>query len=285
MKHLVQTHTLLVVGSLCALSFFLLGAATPFTVTWLLNGESRGPLVGARLEGGHLVAPVRPLVTALGGEAYYDARQRTLEVFTPSPWFDITHTFSFATTFPFETRAMGAILTVRHSLAEAQWASLNATDKSEPILARYEIIDAASRVNPPFDLPSRDLPGFTIRAVLYWVYLDPQGPPRASTRIFITPDGGFNQDGPQITKVRAEVVDYDLLPKDAAMAPPADTWTKAELLGGNGWTITAPTTRSSCQIDRRGKENIIPMYDLSAAKLPEVKSVLCPGFDPGAPAD
>ena len=288
---------LVIIG--CGLGLiFLLGAATPLMVKLIVNGEARGTLSGARQENGQLIGPVRSIAEALGATVVWNEREQTLSLETRSPWISVVHEPSFGVTSPYDFKALGPVLTVRHTLSETQWSSLATADPKEPVLARFEIIDAYSRVSPA-DFIGNDLPtdynqGFTVRAVLYWAYFDPEGTPRSSTRIVRVKgprpgEVGVTQNGPRLQKGRLEIIEYTVAPLDAIPVAPTDvthpqgTEVDALLLGKAGWKITHQQRLSTCDVTIGNTNNIIPIYDLSATKLPSIKAAVskCPGWNPG----
>lgn len=172
-----------------------IGVSARTTLRVLVNGKEVKMDVPPRLVGGRVVGPIGPIARAMGAEVEWQQDCQTVRIDTGEayPWIQVDHGLDWGE-FPYSFTALGPILTVRHHLAEIQWASLNQPAvSSEPVLARFEIIDAfnldfthvgEAGVTGPVLSVARDFAvitardwewqGFTVRAILYWVSLDLQ---------------------------------------------------------------------------------------------------------------
>jgi len=198
----VKTTRWCIVGAVAGLAVIVwvgIRASAYTTLRVLVNGKEVKTDVAPRLFKGRVVGPIGPVARAMGAEVEWQQDCQTVRIDTSEeyPWIQVDHGLNCSES-PYRFTALGPILTVRHHLAEMQWASLNQpAGSSEPLLARFEIIDAfnldigyggitsALSGVPDFATIEWEWQGFTVRAILYWVSLDlEESQPRTTIRIF-----------------------------------------------------------------------------------------------------
>lgn len=182
-------------GIVAAFAFaigLVVGTAAEEPLRVLVNGEEVRGKLPWHLEEDEVVGPVAPLAEALRADKVrWDPDTHSLWIhYDTSPWMKVERSTTAGSVGPYSFAALGPVLTLRHYLSLAQWESLNQPPGSaEPVLARFEIIDALSLAmypHPTDGTPTKRMgeDGFRLRAILYWVTLDQRGGrPRGAARI------------------------------------------------------------------------------------------------------
>lgn len=268
------------------ITLILILLALVFGIGYALGGQRIRVVVGAKalppaawtMQHGQVSGPVAPVARALGADVSLNARTGTLWITPSSPWVQVNREPNWGYNAPFDFTALGPILTVRHALAEEQWASLTRPgDAGEPILARCEIVDANSvdmMVPPGTD----GRQGFTVQAYLYWAYKDPkQEVPRGGARILAyTHKGGgegYQQEGQRLRKMRLDIVTYEVAPNEVTTVTPADNplpgaaSVRAIEQGKTGWTITRRSVNSSESFEASKFNTRLPVYEISIRQI------------------
>jgi hypothetical protein len=271
-------------------------APDPTTVDVYVNGHPVQMASPARLEDGEVVAPVTPVVEAMGGAVgEWNLANRSLYIKTESPWELVDWDFGRGQPVgPYSFDAVGAVLAVRHHLSERQWASVQeARDASAPILARFEIVNVANmdmgraafgRLLDAPDLSrlAGQWQGFSVRTRLYWVWLEgPKDAPPTGYRVERfgrdpntgQPGQGARGQGPRATKLRVETVQYLVRPdgvRTRARTPNRSGLLSEAILGTSGWRIdeTQTTHPEPAQSSVLGPDQqSVPLCDVSAQKV------------------
>lgn len=192
----------------------------------------------------------------------------------PLEWLFVQHEPSGSRTLPCELKGLGPVLALRHYLAEKQWASLTARGDQGPILARFEIVDAQSGMNPPY--PAEELPHYrggpyTVTAVLYWADLSAgdRATPLATYLEREMGSGGevvaVREAGPSVTRVRAEWVEYTVAPRSSRWQGRKGQQRLA--IGETGWIIRGTPHIMGEGASRCGwADDVVPIYDLSVSR-------------------
>lgn len=127
---------------------------------------------------------------------------------------------------PCDLASLGPVLAVRARLAQRQFESVANSQKSREVLARFEVVgaqclDLVNAVRVATDgLQGCGRQGYRVRAVLCYALLDPQSiaPPTGSlVARWPVPQEGVSvaSDGPRFARLRIEVVDYRVVPRNA----------------------------------------------------------------------
>jgi hypothetical protein len=281
----------LAIIALCLSIGLALGLSVHQGIEVYLNGQLLQLNPPARLEQDSTMIPLRPIAEALGAEVIWDAQFNTV-LLEKNVWLEVDHEPNFGTTTPFETKALGPILSLRYYLAERQWNSVQSQKGDEPFLARFEIIDAYSHISPPGFLgelktiSSEAIPylGYSLTALLYWAY--PDSPNSTSIQATVVKrerlkEGtAVGQLGPSISKVRIEVKQYYLEPESAVLEESEGDVTLVTI-GAEGWKVqelpdtevllrslsSSKTLPPSRIIDLSKENTMLPFYDLSTLIL------------------
>jgi len=173
---------------------------------------------------------------------------------------------------------LGPIMVVRHLLSERQWSSVGGTkDREQPVLARFEIVDAYKTGMPP---SGHEAP-VCVTAILYWTYLDANRPASRTAMLLVhvdaPPEGphGYYNDGPRPVRARIETVEFTLQPeglrrgKLADVKLPGATSVEFEEFGQDGWKMEGEKVVSSRTVEVPERNDVVPLYDPSVQKLPK----------------
>jgi Copper amine oxidase N-terminal domain len=274
----IKKFTLL--GILCLCSGLVLGLGANDLITVYMNGKPLETTPDARIENGISLAPIRSIAEALGAKVSWNSELQEIYLERNS-WLEVDHEPTFGNTYPFDTKALGPILDLRHYLSEQQWGSIQKQTADQPFLARFEIIDARSSISPPdfteesLKLDTANLPnlGFRLTAILYWAYSDTTLIQSSVITKKKTVEGvSIAQIGTSFNKVRVDVMQYDLEPNDGKIED------ERVVLGAGGWKVKElepsevlltsgeilPATQT---FDVMKGNTILPFYDLSALLL------------------
>jgi len=262
---------------------FLVGAVAapsglPAKIAILINGMRLSAPGGWVMRGNELVGPVNPIVKALGAKALWNAQAGTFNIKSPARWPVVAHQSEYGRNNPYSFTPLGPVMTVRHELSERQWASMQESDPDEPVLARFEIVDAVSYsgLNGKESSPlMEEVAPFKVRAVLYWAYLSPaRDIGRQGFRLMRARGQdnkyGFSQDGPRVKKVRLQTIEYYLTPKETEPVEQAGAYienvssAEALILGKTGWEVDHVEDVSQEMITIRERNDVAPLYDPSA---------------------
>jgi hypothetical protein len=272
---------MLIIGGLVV--GFLAGAAAapaglPAKIAILINGMKLTAPGGWVIRGSELVGPVNPIIKALGAKATWNAQAKTFDIKSPARWPVVAHQSEYGRNNPYSFTPLGPVMRVRHELSERQWASMRESDPNEPVLARFEIVDAVSysglngKESGPLE---EEVAPFKVRAVLYWVYLSPARDIGRQGFRLIRARGqdnkyGFSQDGPRVKRVRLQTIEYYLTPKETEPVKQAGAYmenvssAEALIMGKTGWEVYHVEDVSQEMLTIRERNDVAPLYDPSA---------------------
>jgi hypothetical protein len=215
-------------------------------------------------ENGRVVGPVADVAKALGAEVEWHNDAYELMV-TPRPAWRAEPIESLAghTCSPYDLMALGPTTAVRQKLAAQQAESLRLLDGKAALLARYEIIEAINWYSGPTS-GGPDEAGFSVTALLYWLYPDPASTVPLDGRVGILRADGGSAEGPAPRKLVIQQVDYHLKPGLRSPRPLPG--------GGVAWTVSRweidrePDVKEIKTVDLKGKkeQDAMPVYDVSA---------------------
>ncbi|KPJ64186.1 hypothetical protein AMK68_02170 [candidate division KD3-62 bacterium DG_56] len=236
-----------------------------------------------KLVDGTVVAPVRAVAETFDASVYWNPHDAKVSLWRPERWtVHDPEPMHGGSTSPYDLITVGAVATLRAALSDRQLNSLDSRlPRSEPVLARFEITDGFDR---SFDTPFADgslSMGFAIRAILYWVYFEPNEPvPRGAAREVVhrTADGkliGTSHLGPWPAKVRIETVEYVLTPKDVGERRQIAAGSEV-IMGAAGWEIDEKHTKvlSTNTVEVGEANSEVAVFDLSLEKVRPIS----PGF-------
>jgi len=272
-----------------------IGVSAHTTLRVLVNGKEVKMDVPPRLVGGRVLVPIRPLAEVLGADVVaWDPQSKTLDIKAEVrrvPWIVIDHEPLYGWVNPYSFIALAPIARVRYHLAELQWASINNPRAPEdPILARYEIIDAYDLDFAAGPVWPRTADGFTVQAILYWLLPDPTDEvPRDGLKIIRHARPAEEGDaapgrrrGIHPLAVRIQRVEYHVVPTRLSDSV-KDVWPEgggpAESFIQSGWKIEGEGhVLHSHEIEGEGHvlhshvvnlthfNAVVPLYDLSVQK-------------------
>jgi hypothetical protein len=150
---------------------------------------------------------------------------------------------------PYEPSLLGSVLALRQYLAEEQRASIERASRQDPILARYEIVDARSLDVPAVDpfagegFARNAVNGYVITAYLYWVTTKREslGGPTDTiiTRQTDEETGAVRISvvGPRLHQLRLDTVEYQVAPSKTGQPQQED---EVQYVIQSGWTVREP---------------------------------------------
>lgn len=184
-------------------------------------------------------------------------------------WIFVDHEPGFARTSPYDLKGLGPVLALRHRLAERQWDSLTKRTGGDPILYRFEIVDAQSSVSPldfARQVPASYQGSFDVSALLYWATLAPGDGAMPLASYLHRDSSGVRHEGPGVDRVRLQWVVYTLTA--GGTTPRSGDGLRVLTLGAKGWTIEGPP-RVLAESELRGPaaEKALASYDLSICEV------------------